>query len=89
MLLFCALFLHIIPFCGIQECPNSGLLWSEAIFMESRPQRRTKSADALKRADNDALVLLAVARLFLSERKIVKARSWFARAVKLGIGGRR
>ncbi len=28
-------------------------------------------------------VLLAVARLFLSERKISKARSWFIRTVKL------
>ena len=52
--------------------------------MEARAQRKSKSVDALKRADNDALVLLAVARLFLSERKVAKARSWFARAVKLG-----
>ena len=38
--------------------------------MEPKPQRKSKSVDALKRADNDALVLLAVARLFLSERKV-------------------
>lgn len=74
---------HTMMAKALQECPNSGLLWGEAIFMEPRPQRKTKSVDALKRADNDALVLLAVARLFLSERKTAKARSWFARAVKL------
>lgn len=39
--------------------------------------------DALKKCENDPLVLLAVARLFLSERKITKARSWFNRTVKL------
>ena len=33
---------------SLQECPNAGLLWSEAIFMAPRPQRKTKSVDALK-----------------------------------------
>eukprot|EP00051_Salpingoeca_urceolata_P010212 m.124571 g.124571 ORF g.124571 m.124571 type:complete len:934 (-) comp16623_c1_seq1:42-2843(-) len=68
---------------ALQDCPSSGLLWSEAIFMVSKPQRKTKSVDALKRCENDPLVLLAVAKLFLSERKISKARSWFTRTVKL------
>ena len=27
---------------ALQDCPNSGLLWSEAIFMEPRPKRKTK-----------------------------------------------
>ena len=47
----------------MQECPASGILWAEAIFMESRPQRKTKSVDALKRCEHDPHVLLAVARL--------------------------
>ncbi|KAL9962298.1 hypothetical protein ACROYT_G031386 [Oculina patagonica] len=68
---------------AMQECPASGILWAEAIFMESRPQRKTKSVDALKRCEHDPHVLLAVARLFWSERKISKAREWFNRAVKL------
>ncbi|KAJ7389286.1 Pre-mRNA-processing factor 6 [Desmophyllum pertusum] len=68
---------------AMQECPASGILWAEAIFMESRPQRKTKSVDALKRCEHDSHVLLAVARLFWSERKINKAREWFNRAVKL------
>ncbi|ORX89923.1 hypothetical protein K493DRAFT_288684 [Basidiobolus meristosporus CBS 931.73] len=68
---------------ALQECPNSGLLWSEAIFMENRPQRKSKSVDALKRCDNDPLVITTVARLFWSERKVDKARTWFGRAVKV------
>jgi pre-mRNA-processing factor 6 len=68
---------------AMQECPNSGALWAEAIFLEPRPQRKTKSMDALKCCEHDAVVLLAVSNLFWSERKIQKAREWFNRTVKL------
>nr|XP_002128772.2 pre-mRNA-processing factor 6 [Ciona intestinalis] len=68
---------------ALQECPSSGLLWSEAIFIEARPQRKTKSVDALKKCEHDSHVLLAVARLFWSERKLTKAREWFLRTVKI------
>ena len=47
---------------ALQDCPNAGVLWAESIFMESRPQRKTKSVDALKKCEHDALVLLAVAK---------------------------
>ncbi|TPX70333.1 hypothetical protein SpCBS45565_g01731 [Spizellomyces sp. 'palustris'] len=67
---------------ALQECPSSGLLWSEAILMEPRPQRKSRSADALKKCENDALVVITVARLFWAERKVEKARNWFNRAVK-------
>jgi hypothetical protein len=68
---------------ALQECPNSGILWSEAIFMENKPQRKTKSVDALKKCEHDPHVLLAVAKLFWAERKIQKCREWFTRTVKL------
>jgi len=68
---------------ALQDCPASGRLWAHAIFMEDKPARRTKSVDALKKCENDPKVLLAVARLFLSEGKNKKARSWFMRTVKL------
>ncbi|MBN3292960.1 PRP6 factor, partial [Polypterus senegalus] len=68
---------------ALQKCPNSGILWSEAIFLEARPQRKTKSVDALKKCEHDPHVLLAVAKLFWSERKITKAREWFLRTVKI------
>ena len=46
-----------------QKCPESGLLWAEAVRMAPRQQRKTKSLDALKKCDKDRYVLLAVARL--------------------------
>jgi pre-mRNA-processing factor 6 len=67
---------------SLQSCPNSGLLWSEAILMESRPQRKARSADALKKCEGDATVVATVARLFWGERKLDKARNWFNKAVK-------
>ncbi|KAG4108716.1 PRP1 splicing factor, N-terminal-domain-containing protein [Neocallimastix lanati (nom. inval.)] len=67
---------------ALQECPSSGLLWSEAILMEPRPQRKSRSTDALKKTDNHPQVIVTVARLFWAERKVDKARNWFNRAVK-------
>ncbi|XP_001951091.1 pre-mRNA-processing factor 6 [Acyrthosiphon pisum] len=68
---------------ALQECPNAGILWSEAIFLEARPQRKTKSVDALKKCEHDVNVLLAVSKLFWSERKLQKCREWFNRTVKI------
>jgi len=65
---------------ALQECPVSGLLWSESVWMEARPARKTKMLDALKKANNDPLVVLTIARVFWSERKIDKARSWMEKA---------
>eukprot|EP01027_Heterolobosea_sp_BB2_P016193 GEZU01023080.1.p1 GENE.GEZU01023080.1~~GEZU01023080.1.p1 ORF type:complete len:983 (-),score=312.18 GEZU01023080.1:84-3032(-) len=68
---------------ALQECPDSGILWAEAIEMEPRPQRNAKSVQALKKCDKDAHVIVAIAKLFWSDRKLDKARSWFTRAVAL------
>lgn len=68
---------------ALQECPTSGELWAEAIFLEARPQRKSKSVDALKKCEHDQHVLLAVSKLFWSERKIQKCREWFTRTVKI------
>ena len=68
---------------AIQECPNSGILWAEAIFLAPRPQRKSKSVDALKKCENDSNVLLAVAKLFWADHEMKKAREWLARAVKI------
>ena len=69
------------PPTGLQECPTSGLLWSMTIWSEPRPTRKARSADALRKAADDPLVLCTVARLFWAERKIEKARQWFERAI--------
>lgn len=47
---------------AMQECPASGILWAEAIFLAPRPQRKSKSVDALKKCEHDPHVLLAVAK---------------------------
>ncbi|WVQ77204.1 hypothetical protein IAR50_006887 [Cryptococcus sp. DSM 104548] len=66
---------------AMQECPTSPILWSKAIFMEQPQQRKGRSVDALKKAGEHPAVILAVARLFWSERKIEKARAWFGNAI--------
>ena len=47
---------------AMQDCQGSGILWAEAIFLEARPQRKTKSVDGLKRCEHDPHVLLAVSK---------------------------
>ena len=54
-----------------------------AIWAEQRPTRKARSADALRKAADDPLIICTVARLFWAERKIEKARQWFERAIKL------
>jgi len=68
---------------ALQDCASSGRLWAEAIDMAPRPQRKSKSVDALKRCDQDPHVIAAVAKLFWQDRKVDKARNWLNRAVTL------
>jgi pre-mRNA-processing factor 6 len=68
---------------ALQDCAASGKLWALSIDMEAPRHKKGKSVDALKKCDSDAYVMLAVAKLFASERKIEKARSWFNRTVTL------
>eukprot|EP01012_Entosiphon_sulcatum_P018062 TRINITY_DN22807_c0_g1_i1.p1 TRINITY_DN22807_c0_g1~~TRINITY_DN22807_c0_g1_i1.p1 ORF type:complete len:943 (-),score=212.04 TRINITY_DN22807_c0_g1_i1:27-2855(-) len=68
---------------ALQECPNSGAIWAEAIEMEPAASKRAKSLHAVRRCDKDARVICTVARLFWTDRKIDKTRSWFNRAVAL------
>eukprot|EP01038_Epipyxis_sp_PR26KG_P008362 gene8362-11314_t len=68
---------------ALQECPKSGILWAEDILTCRKPLQKSKSIDALKKCDNDPIVLIAVARLFEKDNKIAKARKWFDRAVSL------
>jgi pre-mRNA-processing factor 6 len=67
---------------GLKECAASGRLWGLAISMEPRAQQRARSVDALKRCDQNAYVMMEVAKLFWRERKVEKARDWLHRAVK-------
>ena len=72
---------EMATFLGLQECPESGLLWTLSVWSEPRPARKTRSADALRKTKDNPLVICTVARIFWSERKIEKAREWFGRAL--------
>jgi len=67
-----------------QECPKSGLLWSEDIwYLQPRTQRKPLSLEAIKQVDNDPILFVTVARIFWGERKLDKAASWFEKAIVL------
>ncbi|KAK1936526.1 putative u5 snRNP-associated subunit [Babesia divergens] len=68
---------------SLQEFPDSGNLWSRAIFMEEKNARNAKTVDALNQCPNSPMVVMAAAKLFWDERKVVKARKWFQRAIAL------
>jgi pre-mRNA-processing factor 6 len=51
--------------------------------MEPRQQRKTRSVEALRKVDKDPVLLTAVARLFWTERREDKGRSWMEKALKL------
>jgi len=65
---------------ALQECPSSGLLWSESVWLETRAQRKGKIVDALKKSENSAQVLITAARVFWADRQVEKARTWFLKA---------
>jgi pre-mRNA-processing factor 6 len=67
---------------ALQECPKSGLLWSENIWhLQPRTQRKQQSLEAIKAVDNDPILFVAVARIFWGERKLDKAMNWFEKAI--------
>lgn len=68
---------------ALKDCPTSGRLWAEAIEMAPRAKKKALALDAHTACADDAHVLVAIARLFVAQRKAKKARSWFARVVKL------
>lgn len=64
---FCSNFMYVSvisnsPFHPTPTSSIQGILWAEAVFLEARPQRKTKSVDALKKCEHDPHVLLAVAK---------------------------
>ena len=68
---------------ALKECPKSGLLWAEQIYMAPRPEQKAKSLDAINNCDDDPHVITAVAKLLWRSRKIRRARKWFHRAVTI------
>jgi pre-mRNA-processing factor 6 len=67
---------------ALQECPKSGLLWSENIWrLQPRTQRKPQALEAIKAVDQDPVLLVTVARIFWAERKLDKAMSWFEKSI--------
>lgn len=69
---------------ALQECPTSGLVWSERIWhLEARTQRKPRILEAIQKSDNDPILFVTAARVFWGERKLEKADAWFQKAVVL------
>lgn len=68
---------------ALQECPNSGLLWVLAIELEPKHQKKAKALDALNKCDHDPNIMIAIAKIFIEEKMIEKARKWFEKASKI------
>lgn len=66
---------------ALQDCPHSGLLYSQSIWYEPRPQRKSRGVDGLKKCNNDPRVIVTVARLLWSERKLEKVKNWLEKAI--------
>jgi len=72
---------------ALQECSKSGILWSELLLTCSKVQLKSKSIDALKNCgDQDAVLILTIARLFEKNTRFRKAKKWYERAI--GLNGR-
>ena len=66
---------------ALQECPTSGLVWSERIWhLEARTQRKPRILEAIQTADNDPILFVTAARIFGSpdDMKLRSSATLFA-----------
>jgi len=69
---------------ALQQMPKSGLLWAERILhLEQRTQRKTLLAEAIKKVEDDPVLLVTAARILWAERKLDRAQNWFEKALIL------
>ena len=68
---------------ALQEFPNSGEIWAQAIAMEPQATRMRKSTDAVKQVNTDAVIFVAIGKIFWVENKTEKARRFLTRATEL------
>ena len=80
---YASIWLFSVESISVCNLLRTGALWAEEVLNCPKPQQRSKSIDALKKCENDPVVLLAVARVFERDHKVNKARKWFNRAISL------
>ncbi len=68
---------------ALKECQTDGILWSLAIDLEPKANRKKKIKDALNYCENDPYVHASVAKIFWSEKKHDKVRKWLEKALVL------
>jgi len=69
---------------ALQQMPRSGLLWAERILeLEPRTQRKPLLAEAIKKVEDDPVLLVTAARILWAERKLDRAQNWFEKALLL------
>jgi pre-mRNA-processing factor 6 len=68
---------------ALQECPNSGRLWAQAVAMEPAASRMPKATDAVKHVKDDSNIFIAIGKIFWVEKKPVKARKFLNEAIRL------
>ncbi|KAH8900996.1 pre-mRNA splicing factor prp1-like protein [Thozetella sp. PMI_491] len=69
---------------ALQQMPKSGLLWTERILnLEPRTQRKALLTEAIKKVENDPILLVTAGRILWAERKLDRAQNWFEKALLL------
>ncbi|KAK3686053.1 PRP1 splicing factor, N-terminal-domain-containing protein [Podospora appendiculata] len=69
---------------ALQQMPKSGLLWAERILnLEVRTQRKSLLAEAIKKVEDDPILLVTAARILWAERRLDRAQNWFDKALLL------
>eukprot|EP01053_Blabericola_migrator_P013053 Blabericola_migrator_1__13052@NODE_87_length_14713_cov_55_061450_g78_i0_p2_GENE_NODE_87_length_14713_cov_55_061450_g78_i0NODE_87_length_14713_cov_55_061450_g78_i0_p2_ORF_typecomplete_len1041_score228_21PRP1_N/PF06424_12/1_3e42Suf/PF05843_14/0_0027Suf/PF05843_14/0_18Suf/PF05843_14/0_18Suf/PF05843_14/4_6e06Suf/PF05843_14/7_3e11Suf/PF05843_14/0_19TPR_15/PF13429_6/11TPR_15/PF13429_6/0_0012TPR_15/PF13429_6/0_021TPR_15/PF13429_6/1_5e11TPR_15/PF13429_6/0_91TPR_15/PF13429_6/0_1TPR_19/PF14559_6/1_3TPR_19 len=69
---------------ALQKCPRSGLLLSEAVWVEDKAKRGAKVFEALNKSESNPYCVLAAAKVFWMDGKEKKAREWFVKSHELG-----
>lgn len=66
---------------AFQDCPVSGALYAELLLNIPKNQYKSRTIEALKKVPGNALVLLAIGRLFESSFVAAKAVKYYERAL--------
>jgi len=68
---------------GLKDMPNSVLLWSLAIEYEKPHLRHSRAADALSKVENNEYIMTSIAKVYLLDRNLEKARKWLENSLRI------